>query len=333
MIIKLYEKIKKIIKDDYKFILEMIILFLVLTIKLPYYIETPGGLINIASRVEVENANKINGSLNLAYVSSFKATIPTLVYAFINPSWDIYKKAEIESAGSSDELDYANHLLLEEANDNALIVAFEKNNEYYKITERKVFIAHLVEEANTDLKIGDEIISLNGIKISSKDELIKLIEENEGKMNIKVRNKNELYDRYAYKSNIGDRNIIGVTLCETKEIETNRNVKFKFKSSESGPSGGFMMSLAIYNYLNDIDLTNNLTIVGTGTIDEAGNVGMIGGIEYKIKGAVKSNADLFFVPVDNYEEALNVVNSNNFNIKLYKVSHIDDAINYLKNLD
>ena len=93
-----------------------------------------------------------------------------------------------------------------------------------------------------------------------------------------------------------------------------------------------MMSLSIYDYLTSDDLTKGLKIVGTGTIDEFGNVGVIGGIEHKIKAAVKEDADIFFSPSANYAEALEVVTEENLDITLVEVSHIDDAIEYLNNL-
>ena len=92
-----------------------------------------------------------------------------------------------------------------------------------------------------------------------------------------------------------------------------------------------MMALSIYNYLTPDDITNGLKIVGTGTIDEYGNVGEIGGIEYKIKAAVKEDADIFFAPTENFEEAKKVVLEDDLDIELVEVSHIDDAIKYLTN--
>ena len=77
--------------------------------------------------------------------------------------------------------------------------------------------------------------------------------------------------------------------------DINREIKMDFSKSEGGPSGGFMMSLAIYSKLVE-DLTDGRKIVGTGTIDSNGNVGEIGGVKYKIMGAVKNKADVFFVP-------------------------------------
>ena len=55
-------------------------------------------------------------------------------------------------------------------------------------------------------------------------------------------------------------------------------------------------ALLIYDYLTEEDITKGRTIVGTGTIDENGNVGSIGGVKYKLKGAVKNKAEIFLVP-------------------------------------
>ena len=68
-----------------------------------------------------------------------------------------------------------------------------------------------------------------------------------------------------------------------------------------------MMALSIYGNLTNQDLTNGKTIVGTGTIDIDGNVGSIGGVKYKLIGAVKNKADIFIVPNgENYDEAIKI---------------------------
>ena len=56
----------------------------------------------------------------------------------------------------------------------------------------------------------------------------------------------------------------------------------------------------------------------------------IGGVKYKLMGAVKSKADIFFVPEKNYDEALKVKNEKNYNIDLVMVKTLGEAINYLK---
>ena len=91
------------------------------------------------------------------------------------------------------------------------------------------------------------------------------------------------------------------------------------------------MSLAIYNYLIDKDITRGRKIVGTGTIDELGNVGSIGGVKYKLMGAVKQNADIFFVPYgENYDTVVKLKRKKKYNIKIVPVKTLDEAIDYLE---
>lgn len=335
MITKVYEKTKEILKDNYKFFLTLITLFILFTVELPYYIDAPGGLIDVAKRIEIEDSYEVKGTLNLAYVLELKATVPSLIYAYFNDDWDIYKKEDVIASNETvEENNYRDHLMLEEANQNALYVGFTKAGQEVTIENEKVYVAYIDEKATTDLKIGDEIISIDEVLVHNKNDIYNILKEyQEGDIvTLRVKNNDKIVTKTATMFKNKDRLIIGMVLVETKEVKTKQNISINFKSSESGPSGGFMMALAIYNYLTEEDITNGLNIVGTGTIDMNGNVGVIGGVGYKIKAAVKRKADIFFVPEDNYEEALEVVNENKYDIKLVMVKNIDDAINYLKNI-
>ena len=88
-----------------------------------------------------------------------------------------------------------------------------------------------------------------------------------------------------------------------------------------------MLTLAIYNNLVAKDITNGKKIVGTGTIDDNGNVGSIGGVKYKLNGAVRSKADIFLVPSgENYEEAVKEAKRKKYSIKIVSVSTFDEAL-------
>ena len=93
-----------------------------------------------------------------------------------------------------------------------------------------------------------------------------------------------------------------------------------------------MLALEIYNKLTNEDITHGYKIAGTGTIDDLGKVGTIGGVKYKLKGAVSDKAKVFFVPASNYEEAMKVKNDNNYKIEVVKVEKLIDAINYLREM-
>lgn len=71
-----------------------------------------------------------------------------------------------------------------------------------------------------------------------------------------------------------------------------------------GPSAGLMFALGIVDKLSPGALTGGRNVAGTGTIDDRGRVGGIGGIPQKMIGAKQAGATVFLVPPDNCEEAV-----------------------------
>lgn len=332
MLNKIYEKVLQYIKEEYKFLLIILTLFITMTYKLPFYIDTPGGIIDISKRIKIDEKNKLEGTMNFAYVSEMNATIPTYIIAKINKNWDIIKKEEVvlENETESD-VRFRDTLDLKEALSNALYVGFKESNEEFKTKNNKVYVTQILKDAKTDLKVGDQILEANNTKINNIKEL-QSIEKQEGKtITLKVINNKKEYTRTAECIKYNDNIIIGIALGETYEIESNHKIEIDYKQRESGPSGGLMMALTTYSYLTGDDLTKGRTVVGTGTIDKDGNVGSIGGVKYKLIGAVKKKADIFLVPNgENYEEAIKVKQEKNYNIKIVGVSNIKEAINELK---
>ena len=334
MLKKVYDEVKKILKNNYKSLILFIVLLLTCTIEFPYYIEAPGGIIKVDDRVKVENSYEKSGSFNLAYVSEIKATIPTLLYSFVNQNWDVLKKEEvIYDNETMKEADYRDKLLLEEAKNNAVIVAYTNANKKIELSNEHIFIIYVDEKADTNLKIGDEIIEVDGIKITSKKQLdeIMLEKNNNEKIKVIAKRNNKEVECYGTLREENNKKIIGLGVTKTSDIKTTPKIELEFKKSESGPSGGLVLALSIYNSLVSEDITQGRKIVGTGTIDVNGNVGSIGGVEYKIKGAVKEKADIFLVPAgENYEEAKKVIKENNYKIKLIPVTTFNDALEKLK---
>jgi PDZ domain-containing protein len=93
-----------------------------------------------------------------------------------------------------------------------------------------------------------------------------------------------------------------------------------------GPSAGLMFTLGIIDTLKTEDLTGGVIIAGTGTIDDEGAVGPIGGIPQKLVAAKAAKAKVFLTPEANCAEA--VANSQP-GLPLIKVGTLDDALNAL----
>ena len=334
MLNKLYEKLKNIIKTEYKFLLFTLILFLIMVIRLPYYITTNGGLIDLENRIDIENKKEIKGSFNLAYVNEVHATIPYLIIAKLNPKWDIYKESELTIDNEKiEDVNLRNSIMLKEANDIAIKLAYQKANKSITIKDNKVYAIYIDKTAKTDLKVGDQIIKINDLEINSKEQLFDYIrsQSENTDLTFEVIRDGKKYRRKATTQKVEDQVMVGVMISNVSDLKTDPKIDLKFKNSESGSSGGLTTCLAIYSYLIDEDITKGRKIVGTGTIDINGNVGRIDGVKYKLSGAVRKKADIFFVPAnENYKEALKEKKKYHYDIEIVPVNTLDEAINYLE---
>ena len=331
---KIYEKIKTFIKENYKFMLVLILLVVVFTYEFPYVVYTPGGIVNLEKRIDVDNKYDSEGSLNMSYVTLRKGNIPSILLSYIIKDWDLLKESEVTIDDESvDELLKLEKLYMTSSIDNATILAYQKAGKKIEIKKNINNVIYIDDNAKTDIEIYDQIISVDGKEINEIKDLqdyIKTKNENDT-VYFKVKNNNKEKTRKAQVVKIGDELKVGIAFLTIYDYDTDPKIEVKTKSSESGSSGGLMLSLAIYNSITKEDITKGKTIVGTGTIDINGNVGKIDGVKYKILGANKNKADLFICPKENYEEAIKIKEEHNLNIKIVSVSTFDEAINYLEN--
>lgn len=331
---KLYDKIKTIIREYYMSIIIIVISTIVFLIPFPYYINAPGGLIDMSERIKMDNMYESKGSINMAYVTELKATIPTLIVAYFKKTWDVVKINDIKYDNQTiEEMNFRNRMLLKEAGNNAIIVAYNKLGRTAKIVSQDLIITYVDEKANTDLKIGDIIVEIEGHEVNTYSSLTSIVQKYEegDTIKIKVKKDDKVIDKQATLYFDYDRVVIGIVLTPDLTLETLPKINLKFENSESGPSGGLMTAIAIYDSLTKTDLTKGKKIVGTGTIDIDGNVGNIGGVEYKLIGAVKEKADIFLVPSgSNYEDAIKLKKKNNYDITIVSIKTFNQAIEYLE---
>ncbi len=324
--------LKNFIKRNYKFLLILLFIAIIFWLPFPYYIDAPGGLTKLNNKVTIKNKS-IDGSYNMTYVSEYKASIPLIIYSLFNKDYDVYKKEDVLLNNETDDEYYKrDRLYLEESISNAVISAYDLARIKVKKNNNYLYVGYILDESNTNLKVGDNIISIDGVKVSTKEEVNKLLSNRNvnDKISIKVTHDNKEYNRYAYLKEEKNKKIIGIIPIEVFDYETNPKVNIKADKNESGGSGGLMLSLTIYDLLSKDNISRGRIIAGTGTIDSSGNVGEIGGVKYKIKGAVKNKADIFLVPKDNYKEAKKIVDKNKYKIKLVKVDTLKEAVEYLK---
>ena len=332
---KIYVKFKNFIKENYKFLIIYTLILSLFFIRLDYEIYTPGGLSNLNKRIEIEGAYEAKGSFNLTYVSAKKGSLAFIFLSYLFPSWDLVSidDQRIENEDYEDIL-ARGKIDLESVNENAILVAFKTANLDYEIKKNDLTVYYVFEEAKTNLKVGDIIKSVDDRDITSSEDLTEALDsKNVGdtvKFSILRNDKKMEKTGIVYESD--GRKIIGLYLTNVIKVKTDRNIEFNYKGNESGASGGLMSTLQIYNSIVKEDITKGLTIAGTGTMNLDGSVGEIAGVKYKLSGAVKKGADVFIVPSENYEEALELKEKENYKIKLIEAKTFTQVLEDLKNI-
>ncbi len=329
---KLYSNIKEFIVENYKFLIVWGIIIFLFFYEFPFVIYTPGGVVNLEERVEVSDGYDSEGSLNMSYVSLVKGTLPMILLSYIIPNWDLVNSSEITSEDESvSELLELERLYMRSSIDNATILAYQTAGKSIDITREVNNIVFISDEANTDLEIYDELLTADGKEIKTVDELREIVNsKNEGEViEFTVNRNGSVKDCSAKIYDTSDGLKVGISFLTTYEYDTDPEITVETRSSESGSSGGLMLTLAIYNALVPEDITKGRTIVGTGTISLDGTVGAIDGVKYKILGAVKNDAGIFLCPDENYEEALEVKEEFDLDIVIHSVATFSEALDYL----
>ncbi len=323
-------KIKEFFKNNIKYILILVIVGIIANYPLPYYIEAPGGTIDITNRIDIDGGYVSKGSLNLLYVTEYRGNVMTYLMGLVLPSFDIEKQEERQiSNESAQDIYIRNRVMLENSIDNATILAYRYANKTVNITGYNNVI--LANYNDNELKIGDNIISIDDVKVSNLIDIKNELDKKEANQTITISVMRDNKE-HSFKVKLDDEKKLGIIVQTDYEYELDPEINIKFKTSESGSSGGLMLALSIYNAITSEDITHGFKVAGTGTIDIEGNVGEIGGIKYKIMGAVRNKMDLVFVPTANYDEAIKVKKEHNYDIDIIKVNTFEEALNYLNNL-
>ena len=323
---KIGNNLKQFWKENLIQILALLLLIIVVNIELPYYIEAPGGTINLTERID-HNYDKTNGSLNMLYVTQYKGNVVTLLLGKIFNSWDIYKISNQQiSNETSDEIYIRNKVMLDNSIQNATFVAYEHAGIEIEIKNQKNIV--IATTKDNGIEIGDVIISVDNQKTEDINSIKNIVTNKNVGDTINI-----LVERNGKEKNISltidEDKLIGIATITNYEYELPNELNINFKNGEGGSSGGLVLALGIYSEITGIDILKGRNIAGTGTIDVNGNVGQIDGIKYKIAGAVREKMDIVIVSPYNYEEAKQVVEENNYDIEVAKVSTFKEAIDYL----
>lgn len=299
-------------------------------VPLPYYGEGPGPAREVEPLIHVTGPHlyRSAGKFVLTSVSFRTLTLPKLIGAWRDPAESVVPESLLVFPGESQQ--HADQRSISEMDTSKIDAT------YWVLSLLKGYpkdhgAGALVEAvgsgcpADGTLFPGDLIRSVNGHAIPDVPTLDRVLKgiPTTAPLTVRVSAGGATTDVRLTRRRCGGlhRAVMG--------ISTVPNFPFDVTISSGeigGPSAGLMWSLGLYDLLTPGDLTGGRTIAGTGTIDPAGKVGPIGGVENKIAAAEHAGATAFLVPVDNLAAARTVPT----HMRLVPVRTFQDALRYLR---
>jgi PDZ domain-containing protein len=305
------------------------------TLPVPYILETPGPTVDTLGeqdgkeliQVPDEPSHPITGELRLTTVGAFGSdpgslSLVQLLKGYFDPDDALLPYDLLYPPDSTAEQRAAQS---EEQMASSQMTATAAALGHLGLPVGIVVEAPLSDPAKAVFRKDDRLVAVAGRPISGDGDVKAALAEVEPGEEVAVTVERDGVQRQlsvvTVSQDDGGPALLGVTITFDFPIEV------KFGVAEiGGPSAGSMFALGIIDKLGPADLAAGRVVAGTGTVDPAGQIGAIGGIEQKMIAAKRDGAEIFLAPAANCAE---VVGHEPPGLRVVKVATLDDAVRAL----
>lgn len=312
----------------------------------PYVIEKPGPVVNTLGEIMVQEksqpiitvdgvAAESDGRLNLLTVSivgnpedrlGWLELVPALLdyRQKIVPLSDVYGVNE-----TAEDREQENKAMMQSSQQVAVAAAMRELGEPVPTT---VTVGHIVEGSAAEgvLEVGDQLLTAGGHEVTGTAMVREQVtsQPRGGALEFTVlRDGREmtLETKPQWEESLGF-GVLGVVMAADYAVD--RDIAFDVDRI-GGPSAGMVFSLAIIEALSDEPFLGDAVVSGTGTIDDGGNVGAIGGLPQKMWAAAEAGTELFIMPLGNCADLPKRVPDS---MEIAAVETLDEAATAIHNL-
>ncbi|NGN68627.1 PDZ domain-containing protein [Streptomyces sp. A7024] len=325
-------------------------------IPVPYAEMSPGPTVNTLGdhdgdpvlKIEDHKTYPTTGHLNMTTVrvtgADYRMNLLEAVTGWLSRDDQVVPKESVYPEGqSAEEADQQNAEQFTMSQESAKVAALKQVKIPFKSW---VNVAAVIKDSAAEGKLhaGDVIKAVDGHKIGKAEDVAKYVTKHKpGEKTVFtiIPAKRAEAAKKAGKQPAGgekdvviktrkapdeDRAIVGIQAGPDHAFPFNIDIKL---ADVGGPSAGLMFALGIVDKLEKTDLTGGKFVAGTGTIDDNGVVGPIGGIEMKTIGARNKGAEYFLTPKENCAAAAKDIPDG---LTLVKVGTIGDAMKALEDI-
>jgi len=307
----------------------------------PYVALSPGPTTNTLGavgdtaliRIDGRRTYPTDGHLDLTTVSVLggprqRLDIVTALSGWLDDEVAIVPEEQIYPGDeTAEEVERQSAAEMTESQENATTAALRELG--IPVTTR-VVVDMLSEDSPSKGKLrpGDVVVEVDGQPATGGARLRELITAHEPgeRVDLVVRRDGRQLERTITTKESDGRAIIGILTRDDADYPFTVEISLR---DVGGPSAGLMFALGIVDKLTPGPLTGGRYVAGTGTIDDEGHIGAIGGIPQKMAGAVDAGATDFLVPAENCQEAVRTAPDG---LRLVKVESLATAVDALEAL-
>lgn len=317
-----------------------------------YYVEVPGGADALSKFVQVDGKrDKRAGSFRLMTVGIIGPASPAVIlWSKTQPFADTISKDALMGSSSSAEYNQLQNFYIKSAANSAVVAAMRAAKKPVTVKYAGIYVMSIMANSKFRdvLHLGDTITAVNGKHYVRANDYVNAIKKYPAGTKITITYLHDGKKHQATRALVPlaktKRAGLGITLTDHTTVTSKPRVKIN-AGSIGGPSAGLMFTLQVYSQVTGENLRRGRTIAGTGTIDENGKVGVIGGIDKKVAAANKAGATIFLAPdvpatkamrredptyVNNYVEAKRAAKKLGTKMKIVPVRNLNAALQALR---
>jgi PDZ domain-containing protein len=305
-------------------------------IRLPYYVLSPGSATAVEPLVKVDGAPSYDhpGKVLFTTVSLLGDANPFAVLrGWLSNDEEVVAQKEITGGTPQKTYEQLNVQAMTDSKLTATKVALEHLGFPVTAHGDGVAIIQVTPQGPADgkLQIGDVITAVDTSPVTLAEQSVRAVQRHKPGDTIAFTvERNNAPQTVAVQAGDDGKGTarIGIGL-QTKNLRYDSPVKVSIDTGRvGGPSAGLAFTLALIGDLSSGDLTGGRKVAVTGTIDDQGRVGPVGGAAQKAVTARRAGAVAFLVPPDEEKAA----KSHSGKMRIITVKTLDDALAALQQL-
>ncbi len=286
-------------------------------VKVPYVSIGPGptydtlGSVDdqVVVQVEGEKTYKTTGQLRMTTVSiSDDVSLFGALGLWVSGRNALMPREEYFGPGQTeDDLQRENKKMFQDSQSDAEVAALRYLDYPVKVVTQEITRGAPADQV---LEPGDRLFEVNGREIKVQEDVREALKGTKPGQRIEITFQHgdepkatksvTLGKASDYGSDDRKEGFLGLLPIDRADVDFQTTIHLE---DVGGPSAGLIFALAIVDKLTPGELEDGKTVAGTGEIDVKGNIGLIGGISFKLVAAKDAGATTFLVPAGNCEEA------------------------------